>query len=54
MRFMVSSDMEDNLMFMARQQLGQTTGSHFAQGVIVLPEVVESSVRNVGDLADSR
>jgi hypothetical protein len=49
---MVSGDVEDNLTFMARGQLGWTTRSYFTQGGIALSEGVEGPVGNVGDLAD--
>jgi hypothetical protein len=51
---MVSGDVKDNLAFMARGQLGWTTGSYFIQGSIALSEGSKGSVRNIGDLVDFR
>ena len=51
---MVSSDMKDNLTFMARRQLERTTRSYFIEGCISLFELFESAFRNVGDGGDFR
>jgi len=49
---MVSGDVEDNLAFMARGQLGWTTGSYFTEGVVALSQLLKGLVGNVGDVAD--
>jgi hypothetical protein len=52
--FMVSSDVKDNLTFMARGQLGWTARSYYIQGSVALSERSKGSVRNVSDLVDFR
>jgi hypothetical protein len=49
---MVSGDVEDNLTFMARLQLGWMTGSHFTKGGIALSEFPEGFGWDVADVAD--
>ena len=51
---MVSGDVEHNLTFMARRELGRTTRSYFIEGSIPLFEVFKCSFRNVGDVGDFR
>ena len=51
---MISRDVEDNLTFIAREELEWTTGSYFIQGSISLFEMFECAFRNVGDMSDFR
>ena len=51
---MVSGDVEHNLTFMARRELGRTTRSYFIEGSIPLFEVFKCFFRDVGDVRDFR